>query len=164
MSKWVGIGVAVAMILSLGACGQREPADTTDVMEPGPIVMPPAERVEPLDPVDAPDVDVDVTVITPPAEEEEEYEVEPMGDDPALEDEAKAGLVGPQWRLDDYVATFHQDNTLTVQAGGMEIPASYRLLANNVIEIEVPSMGTTLSGTWDGSDLVINGDSLERIQ
>jgi hypothetical protein len=99
----------------------------------------------------------------PPDEQQKDPDTKP---DPPLEAAAqqqardpKAGLVGRQWKYNEYVATFYDNNTVSVQGGGQTITGQYALGENNTINITV--MNDTVSGTWDGATLIINGDTLQ---
>ncbi len=188
MCKWLGIAMTLVMAVMLAACSPTEPAENADSPDDANAPM---ESVEPVAIPDAPAAPVDAPVAIEPAPAAPEVApaapadpattdpagavapadpaapvdpAAPAADGAATEGAAanKTGLVGPQWKYDEYIATFNDDNTMTIKMGETAIDGSYTLKEDGALEIN--AMGTTLAGTWDGTALTVNGDALEKVQ
>ena len=173
MGKWFGIAMSLVMVLTLSACSQPGTSDDTTKPEGNGMTAPsdeaaaPAPMDTPAEPMAAPEpapAAPDVTPAEPamPADPAAEPPAMDGAAAPASNDQAKVGLVGPQWKYEEYIATFNDDNTVTIKMGELAMAGQYTLKDDGALEIN--AMGNMLNGTWDGTTLSINGSALEKIQ
>ena len=98
----------------------------------------------------------------------EEMTPEQVAEAQKLSREWKSGdgsLVGTIWEIGEFTATFKEDNTVTLQGGALAsiapegLDVSYSLRGKS---LEIDAMGMTKSGSFDGTNLIIDGAAAVR--
>ncbi len=152
MQKWIVLCLSFGLVV-LAGCGETpDTSDAVDVPEPA------LEETAPL----APDATGahEGPLSETPADEEPVAAVEPV-EQPA----ASAGLVGSTWQVGEFTVTFKDDSRLQVMGGKAAEIAPQGLEGTYVVKdgvIEIRVLTEHKTGTWDGTQLVIDGVSARK--
>jgi len=150
MKNYVFLCLALAAVITFAACSSPEPEPKPS--EP-PIATPaPEEKAPAAAPEPAP-----------------EPEAAPAPEEAAPAEPAVAGgtLVGSTWKIGEFTATFKDDTTVSLKGGPLAAIAPNGLDAKYTLadgKLTVKAMGQTKSGTFDGTNLIIDGDTAVRQQ
>ena len=162
MRKYGALCVALAMVAMFAACSSPEPAPKPDTA-PGTELPKPAPEAAPA-PVPAP-APVAPAPVPAPAPEAAPA---PAPAAPAAAAPAVAGtLVGSTWKLGEFTANFKDDTTVSLKGGQLAAIAPDGLDAKYTLKdgkVELNAMGMTKNGTFDGTNLVIDGTTAVRQQ
>jgi len=88
-------------------------------------------------------------------------ETKPAGGSAGAVDPMHEKLIGTEWMVGDYHVAFKDAETVRVKGGPLATLAPNGLDATYKLEdgiIEVQAMGQTRTGTWDGEELVVDGN------
>jgi hypothetical protein len=158
MKKCVVYCVMVVVIAGITACSKAP-------QEPPKTAAPPTTPTVPVvtPPVAATPITPTVPVVTHPVA------AAPASSTAAAVQAPVGGLAGTTWKLGDLTVTFKDASNLVAKGGpvaaiapnGMEATYSIK---DTLLEITVPTMGITKTGTFDGTKLVIDGQTAVRQQ
>ena len=146
--------LALAMVAIFAACSNPEPASApapqpnTDLPKPAPKAAPALEAT-PAPAAETAPAPVPDTAVQPAA--------------PA----AGAALVGSTWKIGEFTANFKDATTVSLKGGALASIAPDGLDAKYTLadgKIEVNTMGMTKTGTFDGTNLIIDGSTAVRQQ
>lgn len=146
MKKWMCFGVAVMMVVMLGACGGKCEESKTPPVTPVATPQTPAPAAPA---VAAPAAASGVPGTAPAAA------VVAAPTDPNHQK-----LIGTHWMVGDFDVTFQDAQTLMVKGGPLAQTAPNGLQAKYSYEngiLKVIAMGQAKTGTWDGAKLVVDG-------
>lgn len=147
MKNYVFLCLALAAVTMFAACSNPEPQPKpNDSALPQPA---PKEEAPAATPAPAPAPEA------APAPEKAE---------PAV---VGATLVGSTWKIGEFTATFKDDTTVSLKGGPLAAIAPNGLDAKYTLadgKVTVSAMGQTKSGTFDGTNLIIDGDTAVRQQ
>ncbi|MCX5772063.1 MAG: hypothetical protein NTZ09_17570 [Candidatus Hydrogenedentes bacterium] len=153
MRKYGLLCLALAMMMAMfAACSNPEPVakpgpqPNTDLPKPAPKAAPaPAAPAPVAAPAPAPAPDA---AAQPPA--------------------AGAGtLVGSTWKIGEFTANFKDATTVSLKGGALASVAPDGLDAKYTLadgKVELIAMGMTKTGTFDGTNLIIDGTTAVRQQ
>ncbi|HUW62166.1 MAG TPA: hypothetical protein VMZ06_14280 [Candidatus Bathyarchaeia archaeon] len=147
----------LAMVAIFAACSNPEtappptPQPKTDLPKPAPAAAP-APAAEPA---------------PAPAPAPEAAPAPDTAAQPAAPAAAAAALVGSTWKIGEFTANFKDATTVSLKGGALASIAPDGLDAKYTLadgKIEVNAMGTVKTGTFDGTNLIIDGSTAVRQQ
>ena len=147
--------VALAMVAVFAACSSPEPAPAP-TPQPNINLPKPAPKAAP-----APQVPAAAPEPAPATAAAPDAAAQPAA--PA----AGATLVGSTWKIGEFIANFKDATTVSLKGGALASVAPDGLDAKYTLadgKVEVNVMGMTKTGTFDGTNLIIDGSAAVRQQ
>lgn len=155
MKKIAAICAVLAMAVFIGACTPQAPSTPPA----------PAENVAP------PAADVKPEPAAPEALPESAMPAEPAAEMPLST--PAAGLTGTAWTVlyqgSEYTVNFTSDTEVTIKGGEADAQApdglmgSYKV-ADGKITVDIPSVGMTITGDYDGTVLKLDGSEAKKVE